>query len=223
MSAELHALRCKAFGVEFCLAAESEDVLATMRERAPWGTEACAGAPGDAREFALYGCTAENSQAHGYALLVEGKTVVERVPLMTALDALARELMVHVAEFAPERHYFVHAGVVACGAGVRWYCRARRSQARRRCRWPELVARGALTYYSDEYAVLDAEGRVHPYARALAMREPGSEEQRPSQRGRAGRSGRRRAAARGAAWSLRNTSDAVRSGRRSRCRRGWRR
>jgi hypothetical protein len=36
----------------------------------------------------------------------------------------------------------------------------------------ELVKAGA-TYYSDEYAVLDAEGRVHPYRRRLSVRENG--------------------------------------------------
>jgi hypothetical protein len=34
----------------------------------------------------------------------------------------------------------------------------------------ELVKAGA-TYYSDEYAVLDEAGRVHPYAQPLAIRE----------------------------------------------------
>jgi hypothetical protein len=30
-----------------------------------------------------------------------------------------------------------------------------------------------MTYYSDEYAVLDAQGRVHHYARPLSIRENG--------------------------------------------------
>jgi hypothetical protein len=34
----------------------------------------------------------------------------------------------------------------------------------------ELLKAGA-TYYSDEYAVLDAHGRVHPYARRLSVRQ----------------------------------------------------
>jgi len=37
----------------------------------------------------------------------------------------------------------------------------------------ELVRAGA-TYYSDEYAVLDIFGRVHPYPRPLAIRREGS-------------------------------------------------
>jgi hypothetical protein len=35
-----------------------------------------------------------------------------------------------------------------------------------------LVQRGA-TYYSDEYAVLDADGRIHPYPRPLSLRAEG--------------------------------------------------
>lgn len=41
----------------------------------------------------------------------------------------------------------------------------------------ELLRRGA-TYYSDEYALIDGQGRVHPYPRAVLMRN-GSPEQNP--------------------------------------------
>jgi len=41
----------------------------------------------------------------------------------------------------------------------------------------ELLRRGA-TYYSDEYALIDSEGRVHPYPRSLLVRN-GSPEQIP--------------------------------------------
>ncbi len=42
----------------------------------------------------------------------------------------------------------------------------------------ELVRAGA-TYYSDEFALLDPEGYVHPFTRTLQMRRPGSSEQTP--------------------------------------------
>src|SRR5262249_8066009 len=41
----------------------------------------------------------------------------------------------------------------------------------------ELLRQGA-TYYSDEYAVLDNRGFVHPYPRRLSLRENGSESAR---------------------------------------------
>ena len=68
--------------------------------------------------------------------------------------------MVHVANYAPDR-VFVHAGVVA------WRGRALvlpgTSFAGKTTLVAELVRAGAI-YYSDEYAVLDEQGRVHPYS-----------------------------------------------------------
>jgi predicted 2-oxoglutarate/Fe(II)-dependent dioxygenase YbiX len=72
-----------------------------------------------------------------------------------------------VAERSPEG-LFVHAGVVG------WRKRAilvpGRSTTGKSTLVGELVRRGA-TYYSDEYAVLDDEGRVHPYARLPVLRD----------------------------------------------------
>ena len=81
--------------------------------------------------------------------------------------ALAAHAEPFVAEHAPD-HLFVHAGVVgwqgraivmpgASFAGKTTLVRA----------WLEAGA----TYYSDEFAVLDRAGRVHPFARPLAIRD----------------------------------------------------
>ena len=79
-------------------------------------------------------------------------------------------VQLYVAEHAPRR-VFVHAGVVG------WRGRAivipGRSRSGKTTLVAELVRAGAV-YYSDEYAVFDGEGRVHPYARPLAVREGGS-------------------------------------------------
>ena len=68
----------------------------------------------------------------------------------------------------------MHAGV------VEWQGRAivipGRSMSGKSTLTAELVRAGA-TYYSDEYAVLDERGRVHPYARKLGLRSPVSDEQ----------------------------------------------
>jgi hypothetical protein len=81
--------------------------------------------------------------------------------------------MVHVANYAPDR-VFLHAGAVG------WRGRALvlpgTSFAGKSTLVAELVRAGA-TYYSDEYAVLDKWGRVHPYARELQMREVGGLDQ----------------------------------------------
>jgi hypothetical protein len=64
---------------------------------------------------------------------------------------------------------FVHAGVVA-RAG-RAILIPGKSGVGKSTLVAALVAAGA-TYYSDEYAPIDADGRVHPYARAPSPRHP---------------------------------------------------
>jgi hypothetical protein len=142
-----------------------------MLECVPLGTEFCDDAPGEAQRFSLVGARGGfgyRLSADGEGLLTEG---AEPEPM---LDRLGRELMVQVAEHAPDR-VFVHAGVVG------WHGCAvvlpGASFAGKTTLVAELVRAGA-TYYSDEYAVLDEDGRVHPYARELRMRLDGEAEQR---------------------------------------------
>jgi len=76
---------------------------------------------------------------------------------------------IHVAEHA-QRRVFVHAGAVG------WRGRAilipGRSFSGKTRLVAEMVRAGAV-FYSDECAVLDSDGRVHPYPRALHIREHG--------------------------------------------------
>ena len=85
------------------------------------------------------------------------------------LEALERNLHLYVAERA-RRRVFVHAGVVG------WRGRAivipGRTMSGKSTLIKALVEAGA-TYYSDEYAVLDERGRVHPFLKPLSMRENG--------------------------------------------------
>jgi hypothetical protein len=57
----------------------------------------------------------------------------------------------------------------------------------------ELLRAGA-TYYSDEYAVLDGLGRVHPYARPLGLRTEGRRRERRAPETLGVRGGKRQAA-----------------------------
>jgi hypothetical protein len=87
--------------------------------------------------------------------------------LEEALELFESDMQLHVATEAPRR-IFVHAGVVG------WKGQAilvpGRSYSGKTTLVAELLKAGA-TYYSDEYAVLDARGRVHPYPRSLQIRE----------------------------------------------------
>jgi hypothetical protein len=85
-----------------------------------------------------------------------------------ALMMLEHQLAVHIAIDAPE-FTAVHAGVVAHGdraiviPGYSFNGKTTLVRA--------LVEAGAV-YYSDEYAMFDQDGLVHPYARRLSFRPP---------------------------------------------------
>lgn len=90
------------------------------------------------------------------------------------LDAFDTHLRAAFAEFSRKK-LFVHAGVVG------WNGKAivfpGKSQAGKSTLIAELVKAGA-TYFSDEYAVLDEQGRVHPFAKPLSLRDPITSRQR---------------------------------------------
>jgi hypothetical protein len=102
-------------------------------------------------------------------LLQNGELMVEDEPnarFWKFFDSLVRIL---VAEFT-KSVVFVHAGVVG------WKGRAiilpGNSFFGKTTLVAELINRGA-TYYSDEYAVFDEDGLVHPFARPLSLRTSG--------------------------------------------------
>jgi hypothetical protein len=89
-------------------------------------------------------------------------------------DRLESEVSLYVADRS-RRRVFAHAGVVGWGGKAilipgRSYCGKTTLVA-------ELVRAGAI-YYSDEFAVLDQNGLVHPYPRSLQLRQNGGARQR---------------------------------------------
>lgn len=91
-----------------------------------------------------------------------------------ALETFESDLHLHVAAEA-RRRVFVHAGVVGW-RGLALLLPGS-SYSGKTSLVAELVRAGA-TYYSDEFAVLDARGRVHPYTRALQIREAATGKQK---------------------------------------------
>lgn len=94
------------------------------------------------------------------------ESIRRRVKRRNLLDLLGSKVRIAVAEYALER-VFIHAGVVG------WKGRAivipARSFKGKTSLTAALVRCGAL-YYSDEYAVLDKRGRVHPFPKKLSLR-----------------------------------------------------
>jgi hypothetical protein len=109
-----------------------------------------------------------------FNLAFAGATQIARsLNLADTLDALVRDIQLHIAENARNR-VFIHAGVLG------WQNQAivipGRSLSGKSTLVRELVRAGA-TYYSDEYAVLDSHGRVHPYPTPIGVRKNPLEKQ----------------------------------------------
>jgi hypothetical protein len=100
------------------------------------------------------------------SVMYDDDSIAGGVDLRLALGILDAELRKYIALHAPD-HVFVHAGVV--GVEDRAIMLPGRSFAGKTTLVAALVKAGA-EYWSDEYAVLDADGLVHPYPKPLSVR-----------------------------------------------------
>lgn len=108
------------------------------------------------------------ASGNDYHLLYDEEGELARTTeLSRVLHALDANLRLWIGTSVQDR-LFVHAGVVG------WRNKAivipGRSFSGKTTLVAALVKAGA-TYYSDEYAVFDSDGRVHPYPRALSVRQ----------------------------------------------------
>lgn len=143
-------------------------VLEAVVERLPPGWRPLAGAEVEHLYSLRVGGARARAGTRAFHLLYAGLRRAARTEnLDEALEALESEVALTVGALSPER-VFLHAGVVG------WQGQAivlpGRSFAGKSTLVAALVRAGA-TYYSDEYAVLDDEGWVHPYPRPLSLRE----------------------------------------------------
>jgi len=152
----------EAFGVRIAVTAPPGEMFDQLQLALPPARRPCS------PELAELGFVVEGSPARA-RLTKQGELLVEDQTLEVMLSVVEREVRTAVALRAPEV-IFVHAGVVAVETvGL---VLPGTSFAGKTTLVAELVRSGA-TYFSDEYAVLDREGRVHPYARRLAIRADG--------------------------------------------------
>lgn len=159
-----------AYGVRFGVRVSEREVLDHVADHLP---PLCRPAPSDIVErlySLVVGGIGPQPNIRRFNLLYANATRLTRtLELQTALEAFGSDLQLYVAESSPRR-LFVHSGVVG------WRGQAilfpGRSFSGKSSLAAELVKAGA-TYYSDEYAVLDARGRIHPYPRPLSERETG--------------------------------------------------
>jgi hypothetical protein len=145
---------------------DSEELAGRVRAILPPGARPCDIAPDDhifrlrSKEGAFYRAWTPDESP-------PGSSDVDVV--MAILDS---ELRAFIALHAPQ-HIFVHAGVVAReGAAI---LIPGPSFSGKTTLVSEFVRAGA-TYYSDDLAALDSDGRVHPYPKPLSIRTDGLEQ-----------------------------------------------
>ncbi|MFQ5946424.1 MAG: hypothetical protein ACE5NC_09290 [Anaerolineae bacterium] len=155
------------YGLRIGIRVNNRDVMARLPDILPPHTKP-ARSPKVARLYSLVvgGAGPRSSVRRFNVLYADAARVARTVELETAVDALESDLQLYVADRA-HRRLFVHAGVVG------WRGRAIIIPGRSFTGKSTLVAalvRAGATYYSDEYAVFDAQGRVHPYPKPLSIR-----------------------------------------------------
>ena len=116
--------------------------------------------------------TVTRNQENDVDIAVDGHHLLTTSSVDLALGVLDPQIRAHIALHAPD-FIFVHAGAVAVdGRGVMLPGLTFTGKTTLVAE----LARAGAEYYSDEYAVLDADGRMHPYARPLAIRPDGAAE-----------------------------------------------
>jgi serine kinase of HPr protein (carbohydrate metabolism regulator) len=157
-----------AYGVQIGIRTSDASLAQSLMEHLPPGSTYSDFADSE-REYSLVAEDDHRSGKSRYALYLNRALFARCATLAAALRVFETNVQLHIAEMAPDR-VFLHAGVVGLhGCAI---LLPGRTFTGKSTLVAELIRAGA-DYYSDEYAVLDSSGRVHPYARPLSIREIG--------------------------------------------------
>ena len=155
------------YGFQFCLTdSSSSGVCRRLQDVLPPDF-----VPGSASEQTTISFIVEK-HGQGYLIKSDAAETYEAATEEFLLQRLQQDIDKAIALQSREK-LFVHAGVVGW-RGIAIVIPGR-SFSGKSTLVAELVRRGAV-YYSDEFAVLDDSGNVHPYRRTLVLRE---DSQRP--------------------------------------------
>jgi hypothetical protein len=156
----VESVAVEAFGVTVAVTSESRH-FAAVRDFLP----PCARPVRDLPERGRFALVKDTNDGL-LRVVCDEQSITGPSDLRLALGILDAELRMYIALHAPN-HVFVHAGVV--GVEDRAIVLPGRSFAGKTTLVAALVQAGA-EYWSDEYAVLDADGLVHPYPKPLSVR-----------------------------------------------------
>ena len=153
----------EAYGVRLEVGAAPPELIEQVRAVLPPVWVACEDRELDAR-FELF------PHGGGYEVTRDGDKLAHGASLAVSLGVLEAQLRMTIATSAP-RGAFIHAGVVSVqGAAI---VLPGFSFAGKTTLVRALLEQGA-GYLSDEFALLDEDGHVHPYAKPLSLRAPGT-------------------------------------------------
>ena len=155
-------------GLRIGVRMNDSQLLGELPQRLPPGWKPASSTVVDRLYSIIAGGGGARSSVRRYNLLYVGSARIARsMSLDEVLDRLEDDVRLYVAEWS-RRKLFIHAGVVA------WEGRAivipGRSFSGKSTLVDALVRAGA-TYFSDEYAVFDDHGLVHPYEVPLSLRK----------------------------------------------------
>ncbi len=161
-------------GVEIGIRVSDSSLIPKLQKRLPADTKSFSGDEFDAVMSVILGGKQPGSSLRNFHLVYHNHTVMGRSHRQEeALDRFGGFFALAVAMLSP--HFvFVHAGA------VEWQGQALlipgQSLAGKSTLVMELVRAGA-TYLSDEFALLDNKGMVHPYPKPISMRESSQSKQ----------------------------------------------
>jgi hypothetical protein len=159
--------RLAAYGLRIGIRANREQALMAVLASLPPGLNQSEGSQVDLLYSVVAGDAEPANGLQRYSLAYANSTQLARAKEFGTIPAaVEHHLSLHVAEFAKTR-VFIHAGVVG------WKGKAvlipGRSFAGKSTLVTALLRHGAV-YYSDEFAVIDPVGRVHPCPRPIQLR-----------------------------------------------------
>lgn len=152
------------YGIHLKLSANDPVLLATAERYFPPGWTPASESANQINADRSYQLTVQHDC---YTLTTELGERARSAHLEEVLAAFASDSRLFIGEMA-RRWVFLHAGVVSWGG--RAILIPGRSFSGKTSLVAELVKAGAI-YFSDEYAVLDLQGRVHPYLKPLSLRD----------------------------------------------------
>jgi hypothetical protein len=162
----LRTTRMELFGVSLEIETDCPDFRRAVSQRLPPSESGSRRSPAADRRYTL---EQGGERRAGWVLRRGLKKPVLAPDLGTAADLLVEDAERLIAHRAPKL-VFVHAGAVV------WRGRAILLPGRSGAGKSELVAallRAGARYLSDEFAIVDPGGRIHPYPRRLALRRRG--------------------------------------------------